>query len=339
VTADTQRFELYAIDIEAMIDSAFESASTEVEKENLSGLRPIVKARIKEKKRVRISTNIILRRLKKLRARIPDKSQVNPFHLSLFELIGAAKLPEAGRRIQRTIDRIGRVRDRTLSKLNRARSPSSMYRLRQQAYGEIASDCRSLKRVMEFIDRTIPKLGDLPTIKFQLPTVVIAGCPNVGKTTLLMALTGSRPEIKPIPFTTQRIQIGYYERSWQRIQVVDTPGLLDRPLEERNRVEMKAIEAMRHLADVLVFVVDPTDTSGFPIESQLNLLEGMRSSFDTPMITAVNKDDMADPEAVELAVKSVGGSGPVLRVSSTQGTGIAELRELIWSYLRDSEAN
>lgn len=52
-------------------------------------------------------------------------------------------------------------------------------------------------------------------------------------------------------------------------QVIDTPGILDHPLEERNTIEMQAITALAHLRGTVLFLVDLSESCGFPIEQQV----------------------------------------------------------------------
>ncbi len=52
----------------------------------------------------------------------------------------------------------------------------------------------------------------MPTIDFNATTIVIAGFPNVGKSTLLNQISGADPQIANYPFTTKGIQIGHVER-------------------------------------------------------------------------------------------------------------------------------
>jgi GTP1/Obg family GTP-binding protein len=42
-----------------------------------------------------------------------------------------------------------------------------------------------------------------------------------------------------------------------RFQVMDTPGLLDRPIEERNEMEKLTFASMAHLPTAVMFVIDP----------------------------------------------------------------------------------
>ena len=50
-----------------------------------------------------------------------------------------------------------------------------------------------------------------------------------------------------------------------RFQVIDTPGILDHSLEERNTIEMQAITALAHLKACVLFFFDPSETCGYTI--------------------------------------------------------------------------
>jgi nucleolar GTP-binding protein len=326
-------------DVDEILERAFQSASRAAEKETVSGLKPIVKARIKEKTRLRIASKHLLRYLNKVKASIPRRDEISSFYAELLESMGAGKLDEANRAVARASNKVHAITRRSISEIDRARSPESLHSIRRAAYGRISTEVRSLRPMMEYLERVGPRMKELPTIQDDLPTIVIAGYPNVGKTTLLKALTGSSPEIKPIPFTTQKIQLGYFDQGWRRVQVVDTPGLLDRPLEERNPIEMKAIAAIGHLAGVVVFLMDPTTSCGFILEDQVALLEGVRSSLGSPVIVAINKVDIATPEEVSAARSSISKELAVFEVSSTIPAGVEELRAAIWSDLRERDAH
>jgi nucleolar GTP-binding protein len=47
-------------------------------------------------------------------------------------------------------------------------------------------------------------------------------------------------QVQPYAFTTKSLYVGHLDYRYQRWQVIDTPGILDRPLEERNTIEMQA---------------------------------------------------------------------------------------------------
>jgi nucleolar GTP-binding protein len=133
--------------------------------------------------------------------------------------------------------------------------------------------------------RTFPILKDEPTL-------VVAGIPNAGKSTFVKALTGSNVRIAPYPFTTTDILIGYKSVRHSEYQIVDSPGILDRPMSERNTVELQAVLAIKHLADIVLFIIDPQA----PLEEQINLLREIRENLGVETLTAVNDKGTGVPE-------------------------------------------
>lgn len=52
-------------------------------------------------------------------------------------------------------------------------------------------------------------------------------------------VTRADVEVQPYAFTTKSLFVGHMDYRYLRWQVIDTPGILDRPLEERNTIEMQ----------------------------------------------------------------------------------------------------
>lgn len=61
--------------------------------------------------------------------------------------------------------------------------------------------------------------------------------------------------------------------------MVDTPGILDHPLEERNTIEMQAITALAHLRSAVLYVMDVSEQCGHTLEQQLELFNNIRPLF------------------------------------------------------------
>jgi nucleolar GTP-binding protein len=153
---------------------------------------------------------------------------------------------------------------------------------------------------------------------------VIAGYPNVGKSSLLRCLSAARPKIAQYPFTTKEIFVGHIERKkrhiLERYQLIDTPGLLDRPLSKRNDIEKQAVAALTHLADIIIFITDPTETCGYSLMDQSHLLSQLKKMFtDSTFIIVENKSDLKHSNTNNL------------KVSCQTGEGIDELIEKIYS--------
>ena len=59
-------------------------------------------------------------------------------------------------------------------------------------------------------------------------------CPQVGKSSFINKVSNANVEVQPYAFTTKSLFIGHLDYKYMRWQVIDTPGILDHPLEERN---------------------------------------------------------------------------------------------------------
>lgn len=195
----------------------------------------------------------------------------------------------------------------------------------KEIYGRVSSIVKQVDKNLVFLSNAQKILRTFPDIE-DIPTVVIAGYPNVGKSSLIRQLSAAKPEIAQYPFTTKQIYVGHMEKTVRyekkQYQIIDTPGLLDRPLSERNNIEKQAIAALRHLADLIVFIFDPSGTSGYQMSEQTLMLEDIKKLFcDVPFIIVENKVD----------VKNTGSANR--KISCTTGNGIEELRQEILSVL------
>lgn len=169
---------------------------------------------------------------------------------------------------------------------------------RKQAFARMADVVEEVSEDLRRVGEARDALRDLPDIRSDEPTIVVAGYPNVGKSSFVNDVTRASNEIARYPFTTRGIQIGHFERDHIRYQIIDTPGLLDRPEAERNDIENQAVSALSHLADAVLFVVDASGACGYPIDVQLDLRDAVIERFDAPVITICNKSDRSrDVEA------------------------------------------
>ncbi len=199
---------------------------------------------------------------------------------------------------------------------------ATLIRKQREVYGRLSSVLKQVNDALSLLAEIQPVINSFPDVD-DLPTVVIAGYPNVGKSSLLRKLSHAKPRVASYPFTTTKLYLGHMDiqldkYSSLRVQLIDTPGLLDRPIYKRNRIEQEAIAALRYLADLIVFLLDPTETCGYPFSSQEKLLSSIRDLFrDTPIIVVETKSD----------VKKTDSSNH--KISCVTGEGLEELREMI----------
>ena len=86
-------------------------------------------------------------------------------------------------------------------------------------------------------------------------------------------------EVQPYAFTTKSIYLGHMDHTYLRWQVLDTPGILDRPFDEMNTIELQAITALTHIKSAILFFIDISEYCDITIESQLKIFEGLYPLF------------------------------------------------------------
>jgi nucleolar GTP-binding protein len=177
-------------------------------------------------------------------------------------------------------------------KVHNSRDEEIIVTQRNSYYGRIASIVKQVSKELLFLEAARKKIKEFPVIKEGMKTVCIFGFPNVGKTTLLSKLTLSTPEIAAYPFTTKSINLGYIDAGMKRkIQLLDTPGTLNR-FEKMNDIERQAYLALKHVADVIVYVFDLTGES-YPIDYQLQLYDSLKE-FNKPIMIYYSKSDLLE---------------------------------------------
>jgi nucleolar GTP-binding protein len=164
-------------------------------------------------------------------------------------------------------------------------------KIRKQAFARIADVVEEVEDDLAAVGAARDDLKTLPDIRPDEPTIVVAGYPNVGKSTFVNAVTNARNETASYPFTTTEIRVGHFDDGHIRYQIVDTPGLLDRAPEDRNDVESQAASALEHLADAVLVLVDASGECGYPLDTQLALRDDLEARFDVPVRTVCNKAD------------------------------------------------
>eukprot|EP00750_Incisomonas_marina_P006272 INCI14397.2.p1 GENE.INCI14397.2~~INCI14397.2.p1 ORF type:complete len:424 (+),score=52.69 INCI14397.2:290-1561(+) len=200
--------------------------------------------------------------------------------------------------------------------------------------------CKASKSLAE-----ATQLRRMPVIDFQRPVVVVVGMPNVGKSSLVRALSSGRPEVQNYPFTTRTIISGHISVSENSsvtpFQILDTPGILPRQrsgnnLRTRNDMEKLTIASIEVLDSVVLYVMD---MSGFsqPVDEQLSVWTELKSTFGDRAfrwVDVVSKTDLIDP----MLLDQVKAATPnAIFTSSETGEGIPAVHSDIVAALLDAE--
>jgi nucleolar GTP-binding protein len=172
----------------------------------------------------------------------------------------------------------------------------SLYRckqLKRAALGRMMTVLKKLKASLGYLEEIRKHISRLPALDPNTRTLLLTGYPNVGKSSFMNKVTRADVDVQPYAFTTKALFVGHMDHRMLRWQVVDTPGILDRPLEERNTIEMQAITALAHLQCCVLYFLDVSEQCGYPMEQQLALFESIRPLFAGKQVVMVaNKCDV-----------------------------------------------
>lgn len=167
----------------------------------------------------------------------------------------------------------------------------------------------------------------------NLPTVVIVGRPNVGKSTFFNRLVGRRVAVVEDQPGITRDRL-YAEAEWRgkRFTVVDTGGILfseDDPLVEQIRIQAEVALAE---ADVVLFLTEITAGVNPDDHELAQRLRGMK----TPVYIVVNKADNPQRETFAGEFYELGFEH-VFPISSLHGRGVADLLDEVVEHLPESD--
>ena len=261
--------------------------------------------------------NILSDNLSNLIRKFPSFDNLPPFYREMADIIaGVDHIRISLSRLRWASAQIRDITREAVGKIKRSRGLDSTP-ARKAAFGRFSSVMRSIEKDLLFLNEARNLLRKMPTIDPAIPTILIAGYPNVGKSSFIVRITGARPEIANYPFTTRGIFVGHFYINDQKYQVVDTPGLLDRPMEERNDIERQTIAALSHLQGVVLYIIDPSEHCGYPLASQLSLAEDIKNWIKLPMLMVANKADIlrfeSDGSVPEMSTETGQGVDNVLK--------------------------
>lgn len=223
----------------------------------------------------------------------PEFDKIPPFYREMADILYGID------RIKQSLGAVGWAAKHTKMVGNQlvlqSRKADDTLVVRKRAVARLASMVHQIDRDLRFLNEVRNTLRQLPHVEDTF-TVVIAGYPNVGKSSFIRRVSSAEPEVASYPFTTKGIIVGHRIVGRGKIQFVDTPGILDRPAEERNAIEKQALSAMMNVASVVLFILDPSEHCGYPLKVQLNLLDEVKGLVKTPLVVVANKSDIVAAE-------------------------------------------
>ena len=162
----------------------------------------------------------------------------------------------------------------------------------------------------------------------RLPVVVIAGRPNVGKSTLVNRIVGRRAAIveEHPGVTRDRFELKA-EWAGRSFAIIDTGGVTERGDALDRKVTEQSLRAIDE-SDLVIFVLDATTGPTAEDEAVASMLRRVSGR----VIVVANKVDSRNQEADAWSLGALGFGDPVL-VSALHGRGIGDFLDLVISRL------
>ena len=164
--------------------------------------------------------------------------------------------------------------------------------------------------------------------------VSLVGRPNVGKSTLINSLVGSKIAItSKVANTTRNIIQGIYNDEESQIVFVDTPGI-HKPQNKLGQILNKGAYYSIEDVDIVCFLVDGKQKLG---KGDLFVLERLKK-INKPVILIINKIDGMTKDEIFLKIneyKDLYNFKEIVPVSALKNKNTEELIKTIKKYLKD----
>lgn len=155
----------------------------------------------------------------------------------------------------------------------------------------------------------------------------------MGKSSFLKSVTRADVDVQPYAFTTKSLFVGHFDYKYLRFQAIDTPGILDHPLEEMNTIEMQSITAIAHLRSAILYFMDLSEQCGYTVQAQMQLFQSIKPLFANKLVfIVINKIDVTRPEDLDEETQAAlqallkPGDVEMLQLSCTTEEGVQEVK-------------
>jgi nucleolar GTP-binding protein len=287
------------------LDAAFRKAH----RASAHGTSKLDRSRRNAKLRIVRSAAIVVRTIRGLAKSATTPTLTELDHRLLNTHFPERSLERSIRRLRTAEERIRRLLQEEEHRLSTLSTEEEFGDLVRRTYGRLASYVQEIDPDLDRLQDIIRFRRARPEVLPGVPSVVVAGFPNVGKSSLVARLSTAKPEVAPYAFTTRAIVVGHTDLGFDRLQVVDTPGVLGRAARS-NEAEQEALAVVGTQPTLILFVLDPSGGSGYPLEEQERLLERWKREFPrTPILPVETKADLVRSGSGRLAVSSLSGEG------------------------------
>lgn len=298
---------------------------------------PITTIRKFYMRKVKFTQQTISDKFQQILTDFPILDEIHPFYADLLNVLydkdhyklALGQINNA----KRLIENISRDSIRLL------KYGDSLYRckmLKRAALGRMVKILKRQGPSLAYLEEVRQHMARLPSIDPNTRTLLVCGYPNVGKSSFVNKVTRANVDVQPYAFTTKSLLVGHMYYKYYSYQVIDTPGILDHPIEDRNTIEMQSITALAHLKCAILYFIDISEQCGYTIAQQASLFESIMPLFkNKPLVIVLNKVDARpvsslseeEKQIIQKVLDSVPNSKAV-EMSSITEVGISEVKEV-----------
>ena len=304
----------HVLNSQELLDIAFKRAMKSSAQVSVNAPK-LIKAKKKESKRIKVAIKDLIDRILNIIKMVPIIEELPEFYIELASLlVDKDKLRLTLGKLNGILPVLSKIEREYLRDLKRIELPNEGDKIRRAVFGRISSIINKQNNNLKYLNDIRGKLREIPSIDFESPCIVCAGAPNVGKSSIVKYISTAKAiDVQEYPFTTKQLIIGHLEIERRfdtvKLQIMDCPGLLDRPISKRNNIEKQAILALRLISDLIIFIFDPTPACGYDIESQINLFHEIRENFakrNIEIFIVLNKKDLASDKEINYLKEKAG---------------------------------
>eukprot|EP00775_Hariotina_reticulata_P012325 gene12325-12460_t len=221
----------------------------------------------------------------------PAPTALHPFEAALLDLtVGTATYSSVLGKVDSLRKALQETGKGFANRASNAANKKAATAVAEEGSAALAAVFAKGAKAVEDLKKLSRSLRSLPYVDPSLPTLALVGAPNVGKSSLVRVLSSGAPEVCNYPFTTRSIKMGHFYIDARRHQVTDTPGLLLRPDEYRNKMELLTLAALQYLPSSVMFVADLTEECGTSVSDQWLIRQELRDRFpNKPWARALEK--------------------------------------------------
>jgi len=288
------------------LDVAFKKGSkkADIARQKKTREEPLTKSKRIELSRIDVVNGSLVERLKRVIESFPSLEHLPEFYLELLKCtLEYDLLKKSLGAMNWAMKKVKFFSKTYSSKIGKTTDVRLINKHRREYYGRISSVIKQINNELKYLEYSRRIIKGYPSIKTGIKTICIVGFPNVGKTTLMYKLTGSKPEINSYPFTTKGVNVAYIKKDEEKIQLLDTPGALDR-FEKLNNIEKQAYLAIKYLAESLIYVFDLTES--YPTEKQEKLYKNIKKEGKKMVVYLSKTDLIEDKKLIESFKKKYG---------------------------------